>query len=488
MRTAGLRMLTGAALTLALFAATVLASPASRLPAAHAVPDPGGPPAAPSGGFGGPAAEGLVAMANAPDPGELRTARLLEDDGDAQAALVALAAPLDIRPAGIDGLAQASLLSIPEVVQAAYRNAARLAPRVVQGCTLDWAVLAGIGRVESRHGLFKGDDAVIDTRGDITDPIVGPALDGANGFASIPDSDEGRWDGDGRWDRAVGLMQFIPTSWQQFGRDGNADGSRDPNNVFDATLAAVDHLCSTAPGDLLKDGPLSQALFAYNRSNAYVAEVRRWIDVYRDADPFDLNAIPDELRRNPFSGFVTQITFDTVPGGRAARSGGAGSSSGQGGSGSLAPKTSGATTSSGPGAGGTSGSSPPNPGSSQSDPTPKPKPSGSESAPKPKPTPTPAASEPAPKPPPSEPAPTPPQPQPSESGSEPAPGGSEAPTPPEPVPSQQPSSPEPAPEPAPLPSPPPEPEAGPESEPAPAPPDVEPESEPAPSPDATASP
>ena len=68
--------------------------------------------------------------------------------------------------------------------------------------------------------------------------ITGPPLDG-RGVASIPDSDGGRWDGDATWDRAVGPMQFIPTTWRSLGRDGNADRVADPNNLFDAAVSAA---------------------------------------------------------------------------------------------------------------------------------------------------------------------------------------------------------------------------------------------------------
>ena len=466
MRTAGLRMLAGAALTIVLFAATVLPVPVVTvpLPAAQAVPDPGGPATSTQPTASGPAAEGLAALTRAALAADDHWVdRLLHEDGGAEAQLLALEAPSV--SADVHGLQQATLLAIPQVVQAAYRNAARLAPGVVEGCAMDWTVLAGIGRVESRHGLFRGDDAVIDTLGDIAEPIVGPALDGAEGVSAIPDTDDGRWDGDDQWDRAVGLMQFIPTSWRQYGQDGNQDGRRDPNNVFDATLAAVDHLCSTQPGDLSSQARLERALYAYNRSTAYVAEVLRWIDVYRDADPLgfpagSLVAASDGLLRNPFSGFLTEVTFDTVPGGRVTQSRAAASAaSGTGassGSGSLAPKVEKPTPK--PSVTGTPKPKP----SEKPKPAKKPKPKPSESD-KPKPSePAPEPSQPAPEP--SQPAPQPSEPAPSAPPSEPAPA-----PPSEPAPA-------PAPEPAPEPAPPPEPEAAP----APA-PETEPESEPAPS-------
>jgi hypothetical protein len=200
----------------------------------------------------------------------------------------------------------ASLLSIPDIVLAAYRNAARLAPTIASGCRMDWAVLAGIGRVESRHGMHFGTDSVIDTQGTVRKPIIGPALNGENGVSSIKDTDAGRWDGDAAWDHAVGPMQFIPSSWRLFGQDGNGDGVLDPHNTFDAALAAVAHLCGTAAADLRYDRNLDRALYGYNHSEEYVRIVGRWIEIYRSIDLSDVprvavrNQFPDPSFLSPF--------------------------------------------------------------------------------------------------------------------------------------------------------------------------------------------
>ncbi|HSK95551.1 MAG TPA: lytic transglycosylase domain-containing protein, partial [Euzebyales bacterium] len=194
-------------------------------------------------------------------------------------------------PSGVTGAdgGTASQLGIPDVVLAAYRNAARMASSLEPGCRMDWAVLAGIGRIESNHGLHFGVDTVIDTQGTVQTQIIGPALDGGAGVSSIVDSDGGQWDGDRTWDRAVGPMQFIPSSWRLYGRDGNGDGVSDPHNIFDAALSAAAHLCGSVAADLSSDdGHLDRALYGYNRSEEYVRSVRRWIDVYRQTDPSDV--------------------------------------------------------------------------------------------------------------------------------------------------------------------------------------------------------
>ncbi|CAN5853773.1 hypothetical protein BH23ACT10_BH23ACT10_37390 [soil metagenome] len=311
MRAAGSQVFAGVVLALALLSSTVFPLAAFAVPMLLvdvADPDSAREPAA---------ARSAEREAAAADVAVGAEESLLEDAGADYSQLLGLGRSSTSGVAG--GVDQPSVLTIPEVVLAAYRNAARNASAVVEGCTLDWPVLAGIGRVESRHGLFLGDDSVIDTQGNIGQHIVGPALDG-DGLASISDSDRGRLDGDSDWDRAVGLMQFIPSSWQRYGQDGNDDGKRDPHNVFDATLAATDHLCSTHPGDLADDTRLDRALFSYNRSTRYVSDVRRWIDIYRSADPADVASTGTaqqvaDARRNPFSGQLSTLAFDgEVPG------------------------------------------------------------------------------------------------------------------------------------------------------------------------------
>lgn len=138
---------------------------------------------------------------------------------------------------------------------------------------LPWQVLAGIGKVESDHGRFGGAEIGID--GMVRPPIIGIALDGRAGTAAIRDTDQGRLDGDAVWDRAVGPFQFIPSSWTIFGQDGNGDGLRDPQNVFDAVPAAVAHLC---PAGTVTD--VEAAILGYNHSLAYVAQVLEWAALY----------------------------------------------------------------------------------------------------------------------------------------------------------------------------------------------------------------
>jgi membrane-bound lytic murein transglycosylase B len=170
--------------------------------------------------------------------------------------------------------------TIPALTLRAYREAAAWAAGFDPDCRLPWPVLAGIGRIESNHGLFGGPATRFSAGGTVSPRITGPPLDG-NGVARIPDSDGGRWDGDVTWDRAVGPMQFIPTTWGSLGRDGNGDRVADPNNLFDAAVSAAGYLCLSGDGDLGDPARMRQAIYSYNHSWPYVDAVLGWARLYQ---------------------------------------------------------------------------------------------------------------------------------------------------------------------------------------------------------------
>ena len=180
-------------------------------------------------------------------------------------------------------------MRIPAVALDAYRQASAAAPRIATGCAVEWQVLAGIGRVESNHGRVNG-PRTIEEGGDVTPPIRGPRLDGSSGTQRIPDTDGGALDGDVQWDRAVGPLQFIPTTWAELGRDGNGDGAANPDNLYDAALTAAAHLCLREPGDYANPDALRSALVAYNSSGAYADEVLSWVARYRERPEDELVA------------------------------------------------------------------------------------------------------------------------------------------------------------------------------------------------------
>ncbi|WP_420903292.1 lytic transglycosylase domain-containing protein, partial [Streptomyces boncukensis] len=162
---------------------------------------------------------------------------------------------------------------IPATVLAAYKKAER---SVSPGCGLRWELLAAIGKVES--GQARG--GAVDREGTTLKPILGPVLNG-EGFASIKDTDGGRYDGDKEYDRAVGPMQFIPSTWERWGADGNGDGRKDPNNIYDAALAAGEYLCAGGR-DLSSQADLDRAILSYNNSNEYLRTVLAWFRFYRE--------------------------------------------------------------------------------------------------------------------------------------------------------------------------------------------------------------
>jgi hypothetical protein len=166
---------------------------------------------------------------------------------------------------------------IPEIALRAYRAAQATLAVTDPGCGLRWSLVAAIGRVESNHGRYGGAQLRADGTG--TRPIRGIPLDGRPGAATIHDTDDGALDGDRVFDRAVGPMQFIPSSWRFAAADGNGDGLTDPDNIFDAALAAGGYLCA-GETDLRDPSQRASAVFRYNRSDEYVALVLALADQY----------------------------------------------------------------------------------------------------------------------------------------------------------------------------------------------------------------
>ena len=130
-------------------------------------------------------------------------------------------------------------LESPPAISALYRAAAAR-------YGLDWAVLAGVGKVECDHGR--------DAEPSCRQP---GAVNGAG---------------------AGGPMQFLASTWSRYGVDGDHDGRRDRWDPADAIYAAANYLSAAgAPGDYRK------ALFAYNHASWYVSDVLRWASRYRAA-------------------------------------------------------------------------------------------------------------------------------------------------------------------------------------------------------------
>ncbi|WP_043495078.1 lytic transglycosylase domain-containing protein [Streptomyces viridosporus] len=203
---------------------------------------------------------------------------------------------------------------IPATVLRAYRAAEASVGRTDPGCRLPWELLAAIGKVES--GQARG--GAVDGNGTTLGRITGPPLNG-RGFALIRDTDGGAHDGDTVYDRAVGPMQFLPSTWARWGTDGNGDGRADPNNIFDAALAAGHYLCA-GDRDLGRAADLDRAVLSYNHSRSYLELVRYWLEFYRQG----VRPVPDGkgvVPRSPGAGGDTPAT-EPVDGGSGGRGNG----------------------------------------------------------------------------------------------------------------------------------------------------------------------
>lgn len=167
---------------------------------------------------------------------------------------------------------------LPLVALDAYLRAAGTMAAEKPACGLQWQMLAALGRIESRHGNVNGATLRADGRASV--PIIGIALTGDDGTALVPDTDDGVLDGDDQVDRAVGPMQFIPSTWYAFRRDGNGDRVSDPQSLYDAALTAAAYLCAGTRTLTTTDG-LRAAYLSYNRSTSYVNTALDNLDRYR---------------------------------------------------------------------------------------------------------------------------------------------------------------------------------------------------------------
>jgi murein DD-endopeptidase MepM/ murein hydrolase activator NlpD len=69
---------------------------------------------------------------------------------------------------------------------------------------------------------------------------------------------------------AIGWMQFMPATWQQYGVAADGHGRPDPYNPRDAIFSAARYLAANGAGQDLRG-----AIFAYNHANWYVDMVLR---------------------------------------------------------------------------------------------------------------------------------------------------------------------------------------------------------------------
>jgi cell wall-associated NlpC family hydrolase len=172
--------------------------------------------------------------------------------------LLVAAAALIAAPAAAFGAVGAGLTSLPATAApstlATADIPAGLLPLYQQSAAacpgLPWPVLAGIGKVETNHNRP-------------------PRQAGAAG--------------------AQGPMQFLPTTWAQYGLDGNGDRAVDAFDPADAIPTAASYLCA-----LGANRDLPQAIASYLCGNltacqqqaqlpgGYTTQVLHWARLYTD--------------------------------------------------------------------------------------------------------------------------------------------------------------------------------------------------------------
>lgn len=191
-----------------------------------------------------------------------------------------------IAPAVPDGsadavVAGASSNGIPAPALSAYQRGAQIIDAADKSCNIAWELIAAIGRVESDHGRYNGNTLTADA---VSKPgIYGIALNGKNGTQAIQDTDGGQLDKDTVFDRAVGPMQFIPSTWQVVKVDADGDAERNPQDMDDAALATAVYLCSGKDNLSARAGQ-EAAVFRYNHSKDYVNLVLRIMEAYSEGE------------------------------------------------------------------------------------------------------------------------------------------------------------------------------------------------------------
>jgi len=232
--------------------------------------------ASPDSAAGGPAAQrtGVVPLAavapgtrDQSGPSVVSVARAPASFHVAEASIIAPPPPLAV-------VNSVGSLRIPAIALSAYRNAERMMALADPACGVSWNLLAGIGRIESMHANGGATDA----HGTAVYPIYGPALDGSlpgNEMIVQSMAPSGRVS----YVRAMGPMQFLPGTWARYASDGDGDGRADPQNIYDASLAAARYLCSG--GLNLRDpSQVLAAVLRYNNSMPYAQNVLGWAAAY----------------------------------------------------------------------------------------------------------------------------------------------------------------------------------------------------------------
>lgn len=168
---------------------------------------------------------------------------------------------------------------IPERALAGYAYAA-WSTEQNGGCGLGWPTLAALGAILSDHGRAFGSE--ITDSGTTTIPLRGLNLINPAFPMIVPDTDEGRIDGDTTLDIPVGPMQIMPSRWEQFGALANTNASPGAtpaiDNIDDAALTTATILC--AAGDMSNSEAWDSAIKSINPDPEFVKAVHAKAEEY----------------------------------------------------------------------------------------------------------------------------------------------------------------------------------------------------------------
>jgi hypothetical protein len=84
---------------------------------------------------------------------------------------------------------------------------------------------------------------------------------------------------------AIGWMQFMPSTWQEWGVDADGNGVADPWNPYDAVYAAARYLAASGGTT-----DISRAIFSYNHASWYVQDVLRIAQTFSQGQDVTLTA------------------------------------------------------------------------------------------------------------------------------------------------------------------------------------------------------
>jgi membrane-bound lytic murein transglycosylase B len=89
----------------------------------------------------------------------------------------------------------------------------------------------------------------------------------------------------GSFSGALGPAQFIPSTFQTYGIDGDADGRRDPLNMMDANWSMGNYLKKSGWSETASLEQKRKAVWHYNRSTVYVNTIMMLYDELRTPLP-----------------------------------------------------------------------------------------------------------------------------------------------------------------------------------------------------------